>query len=321
MTSPAGGRVFVTHESLRRAPEGATVSLADGALRRLTRFNDDALAPFSLGQSEEIQLEGAGGDPIHMFVVYPPGFDPSRKWPLVHDIHGGPYGMHGDGWHWRWNVQAFAAAGYVVALVNFHGSSSYGKDFAFSILGDWGGKSAEDILLATDHLLARGFIDPARTAIAGGSFGGYMTCWLASQTDRFACAIAHAAVYNLDTLWACDVTQGAELEIGGEPWGGPEARAAIARFDPASFTHGYETPMLILHGEKDYRVPVTHALELYGILKAKRVEARLVYFPDENHWILKPRNSLLWYQEFLGWLARWLGPPPAPHLPPPADQG
>ena len=308
LSRAARGRLFVTQESLRAPPEAACLSVADGSLQPLTHVNGEALSAFSLSDWEELELVGAGADVVHTFVVYPPGFDAGRKWPLLQLIHGGPLGMFGDTWHWRWNVQAFAAAGYVVALVNFHGSASYGQAWANSILGDWGGKPAQDLLLATDQLIARGFVDPARVAIAGGSFGGYMACWLASQTDRFACAIAHAALFDLCSLWAADVTQGAEIDVGGEPWGGPASRAAITRFDPASFSQGYRTPMLLIHGERDYRVPAAQALYLYGILKAKGIPARLLYFPDENHWILKPRNSIEWYGEFLGWLRRYLGP-------------
>jgi dipeptidyl aminopeptidase/acylaminoacyl peptidase len=308
LSRAAGRRLFFTTESLVAAPEAACLSLTEGAVTRLTHANDEALSGFEAVGVDEIEFAGAAGDTVHGFLLYPPGFDPARTWPLLQLIHGGPLGMFGDVWHWRWNARVFAAAGYVVALVNFHGSSSYGQAWANSILGDWGGKAAEDLLLATDHLIERGFVDRARIAIAGGSFGGYMACWLTTRTNRFACAIAHAAVYQLPSLWAADVTQGAEVDLGGEPWGSPSSRAAIDRFDPASFSHECRTPMLILHGEKDYRVPVTHALQAYGILKAKGVPARLVYFPDENHFILKPRNSVEWYSEFLGWLRRFLGP-------------
>jgi dipeptidyl aminopeptidase/acylaminoacyl peptidase len=200
----------------------------------------------------------------------------------------------------------FGAPGYATAMVNFHGSASFGEAWSRSILADWGGKPATDILLATDALVATGAIDPDRIAIAGGSYGGYMTCWLASQSKRFACAVAHAAVFDLPALYAGDVTQGFEREFGAEPWGDVDSRATLQRYNPASFIANYATPMLILHGEKDYRVPVTHALHLYGVLKARGVEARLVYYPDENHWILKPRNSLHWYGEVQSWLARYL---------------
>jgi dipeptidyl aminopeptidase/acylaminoacyl peptidase len=302
----AGGRLYAQHASLRQPPEVARIDEGARAIDRITRFTEPALRDVALGEVRAIDLMGAGGDRIQMHVILPPAFDKTRKWPLVHFIHGGPYGHFGDQWHWRWNAQVVAAAGYVVAAVDFHGSSSYGEAFARSIEGDWGGKSADDILLATDHLLATGFVDADRMAITGGSFGGYMTAWLATRTRRFRCAIAHAAVYDLPAMWATDAPYEQEREFGGAPWLGADDRAKLARFDPAAHADGLATPMLVIHGGLDYRVPATQALELYGILKAKGVEARLVYYEDENHWILKPQNSLHWYGEFLGWLARYL---------------
>lgn len=301
----AGARLLVQHATLSRPPEIAEV--VDGAPKLLTHVNDPILSRRSLAAVEDVRFTGANGDPVQMWVLYPPGFDATKKYPLVHLIHGGPYGTFGDVFHFRWSAQVIAGLGYVVALVNFHGSSSFGEAFSRSILADWGGKPKDDILLATDHLLARGFVDPARMAIAGGSYGGYLTAWLATQTSRFRCAIAHAAVYNLGTLWASDVTQGTDLEFGGMPWGSGADLARIDAHDPARHSAGYATPMLVIHGDLDYRVPVSHGLELYGVLVAKGVEARLVHYPDENHWILKPQNSLHWYGEFTGWLRRWLG--------------
>ncbi len=300
---PAGDVLWLQHQSMHRPPEVAR--LRGEQLEIVTAFND--LSAFALPEAEDLTFAGADGDAVQMFVVYPPGFTPDKKWPLVHLIHGGPYGVFGDTFHFRWNAQVVAAEGYVVAMVNFHGSSSFGERYARAILGDWGGKPAEDVLRATDALIARGFIDERRMAITGGSYGGYLTCWIATQTDRFKCAIAHAAVFNLSTLYGSDVTQGTDLEFGSVPWGDESARELFGKWDPARFAHGYRTPMLVVHGELDYRVPVTHGLEVYGILKAKGVDARLVYYPDENHWILKPQNSLHWYGEFLGWLRRYLG--------------
>jgi dipeptidyl aminopeptidase/acylaminoacyl peptidase len=297
----------VAHDTVSRPPEAACVDLAGGALERLTHFNDERLAGLAMGRYEERTIRGAGGDPVHVGIVYPPGFEPSasRSWPLVHCIHGGPYGTFGDHWHWRWNVQAFAAPGYVVAMVNFHGSSSFGAAYAKSVLGDWGGRAAEDVLRATDLLSQEPGVDRARMAITGGSFGGYMTAWLATQTQRFRCGIAHAAVYDVAALYASDVTQGMSREVGGEPWK-TDGLAQMSRWDPARHASGLSTPLLVIHGANDYRVPDTQGLELYGVLRAKGIPARLVHYPDENHWILKPRNSLHWYGEFLGWLARHL---------------
>lgn len=309
----AAGHAWLAHDTVRRPPEASRVPIAGGPLERLTRFNDGALVALALGELEERTIRGAGGDPVHVAILWPPGHRDdgasSPRWPLVHCIHGGPYGVFGDHWHWRWNVQTFAAAGYVIAMVNFHGSSSFGTTFAKSILGDWGGKAAQDILLATDELARDPAIDAGRMAISGGSFGGYMTAWLATQSDRFRCGIAHAAVYDLATLYASDVTQGLDRELGAVPWTA-DGMERLTRFDPARHTSGFSTPLLVIHGANDFRVPATQALELYGLLRAKGVEARLVHYPDENHWILKPRNSLHWYGEFLAWLARHLGPRP-----------
>jgi len=308
---PVGGTapgIYLQHQSLRHPPEIVRCDLVPGAkLSRVSRFNDPLLSELDLGEVREIEFPGAGEETVQMFLIEPPGFDPKRRWPLLHLIHGGPHGVFGDTWHFRWNATVMAAPGYVCAMVNFHGSSSFGDAHALSILGDWGGKPATDILRATDVLIETGTVDPARMAIAGGSYGGYMTCWLASQTDRFACAIAHAAVFDIPALYAGDITQGFEREFGSEPWAPPEARAVLDRHNPALFAGGYRTPMLVLHGEKDYRVPAAHALLLYGMLKARGIDARLVYYPDENHWILKPQNSLHWYGEFQAWLERYLG--------------
>ena len=312
----AGGRVWAQLDSLRAPAEVVRFAIdraaappADGDAEpeRITHFNDAVMRDVALADVEETTFTGANGDPVQLYVMRPPGFDPSRKWPLVHVIHGGPYGAFGDGWHWRWNAQTFAAAGYVLAMANFHGSAGFGEAWARSIRADWGGKPAEDVLLATDALLERGFVDEKRMAITGGSYGGYMVAWLATRTDRYACAIAHAAVYDLRSMWASDIVAGMGREMGGEPWGGPEGRRGLDRNDPSVHPEGYRTPVLVVHGELDYRVPVSQALEMYGVLKARGVPARLVHYPDENHWILKPRNSLHWYGEFLGWLRRHLG--------------
>jgi dipeptidyl aminopeptidase/acylaminoacyl peptidase len=309
-----GAGLLAAHHDLRRPPEIAIVrdqgSSRATRIERVSDFNGPLLAELDLATPEEIRFEGARGDSVLAYLLRPSGEAPAhgpseRGRPLVHLIHGGPYGSFGDLWHFRWNAQVFAAAGFAVTMVNFHGSSGFGEAFARSILGDWGGAPAEDILRATDAIVARGGIDPSRIAITGGSYGGYLTAWLATQTDRFRCAIAHAPVYNFAALWGSDVTQGTDAEIG-LPWGDDAARAAFDRFDPSRRSRGFATPMLVIHGELDYRVPATEGLQLYGTLKAMGVEARLVYYPDENHWILKPQNSLHWYGEVLGWLRRHL---------------
>jgi dipeptidyl aminopeptidase/acylaminoacyl peptidase len=309
---PSGDVVWCRSESLTHPAEVALVDAA-GRLEVVGHHNDDLLAGLDLGTTEDVRFVGSDGDEIQMWVTYPPGFDPTKQWPLLQDIHGGPHGVSGDEWHWRWNTQVFAAAGYVVAAVNFHGSSSWANDFARGIQGAWGDKPTADVLAATDHLLTRGFIDPGRLGMAGGSYGGYLVAWLLGRTPRFQAAICHAGVTNLLGQYATDVTFGRKAAFGGEPWADMEP---IRRWSPTEALGDAVTPTLVIHGEQDYRVVTTQGLELYGILKAKGVEARLVYYPDEGHWILKPQNSLHWYGEFLGWLERHIGRPiPTPEAP------
>ena len=297
------GRLYFTLQNLCQPPEIHACATAGGTPAKLTHFADATLAAASLGEVREMQFEGAYGEAVQMFIVLPPGYQAGKKYPLVQVIHGGPHGISADGFHFRWNAQLFTAPGYVAALVNFQGSTSWGQDFAKRIQGAWGDRPFDDVMRATDVLIASGLVDEARMAAIGGSYGGYMAAWIAGHTDRFKCIVNHAGVYDLMAQYASDVTQGRAQSMGGEPWEGIET---IDRWNPARHAKGFTTPMLVIHGEKDYRVPAAQGLECYGVLKAKGVPARLVYFPDENHWVLKPANSLLWYREVLGWLERWL---------------
>ena len=304
LTPVAGGRVAYLHATLTGPGELHIAPQSGGSATRLTDFGAAIASGYATGEVREMTFEGARGEPVQMFVVLPIGYESGKRYPLVHMIHGGPHGTFGDVWHPRWNAQAFAAPGYVVALVNFQGSTSWGQDFAERIQGEWAGRPAEDILKATDTLIAAGLVDESRMAITGGSYGGYMVSWLAGHTDRFKCIVNHAGVADLTAQYASDVTQGRGKAAGGEVWDGIEKQDL---WSPIRFAKGMTTPMLVIHGERDYRVPVGQGLLIYGALKAKGVPARLVYFPDENHWILKAKNALLWLREVHTWLARWLG--------------
>jgi dipeptidyl aminopeptidase/acylaminoacyl peptidase len=299
----SGGSVVFTHHSLSRPPEISVVRLDGSGLRNLTSVNDERMSRLALARVEDLTFPGADGDEVQMFVLYPPGFDPKKKYPLVHLVHGGPVGIFGDAFSFRWNPQAFAAPGYVVAMVNFHGSSSFGQDWVESILGAHPDKPFTDVMKATDFLIARGFIDENRMAAAGGSYGGFLVNWIAGHTNRFRALVSHAGVYSLLGQSASDMTFGRHHSYGGYPFTNLEN---VERWSPNRFAKAFQTPMLILHGERDFRVPVTQGLELYGVLTAKGVPARLVYYPDENHWILKGQNSKHWYGEVLGWLAKYL---------------
>lgn len=293
------GEIYALHHSLTSPPE----------IHRIEETTTTAVTDFAhsdlgvLGATREITYPGGRDDPVQMWLVDPPGADPQGELPLVHMIHGGPHGVFGDAWHWRWNPQVLVAAGYRVALVNFHGSTGWGEDFTSAIHGAWGDLPYQDVEAATDHLVASGLADPERMAVTGGSYGGYLTAWITSQTDRYSCAVAHAAVTSLPGMYASDITSGRARAYGAEIW---DDREAVERWSPASHAAGYQTPTLVTHGERDARVPSTQGLELYGVLVAKGVPARLVYFPGENHWILSRTNSIRWYREVLEWLERWL---------------
>ncbi|MCK4236532.1 MAG: S9 family peptidase, partial [Candidatus Krumholzibacteria bacterium] len=303
---PKGMLIFL-HQSLSQPAEVYSVRTNGKDPKKLTSFNDDILAGIEFGEVEDVTFEGFEGGDVQMFVLYPPGFDPSKRWPLLVLVHGGPHGTFGDCFHFRWNAQTFAAPGYVTAMVNFHGSSSFGQDYTDAITGEHGRKPLVDVMKAVDLLIGRGFIDKKRMAVAGGSYGGYLVSWIGTQTDRFACFINHAGVFDLCIQFGSDVTFGRSRAYGGTVWANLED---VIRWSPAHHMENYITPTLIIHGEKDYRVPVGNGLEAYGMLKAKGVPAKLIYFPDENHWVMTAQNSIFWYDEFHGWLERYIGAGP-----------
>lgn len=300
----AKGDVVFVESTISRPAELATVKRDGSGYRRLTTVNDERMSKLSLGTVEEVTFKGAGDEDVQMWIAYPPGFEKAKKYPLVQLVHGGPIGTFGDGFNYRWNPHVFASPGYVVAMVNFHGSSSFGQAWVESILGAHPDKPFTDVMKATDVLLAKGFVDSGRMAAAGASYGGYLVNWIEGHTDRFKCLVSHAGVYSLLGQSASDVTYGRHHSYGGYPFTNV---GNIDRWSPNHYAADFKTPMLVTHGERDFRVPVMHGLELYGTLTAKGVPARLVYYPDEHHWILKGQNSVHWYGEVLSWLKRWLG--------------
>jgi dipeptidyl aminopeptidase/acylaminoacyl peptidase len=297
------GRVVFTRQTLSHPTEIHV--LEDGAVRRVTHFTDDALEGVAFGEVREVSLAGAEGETVQMWVVLPPNTSCDTPQPFVNVVHGGPHGTTADSFHPRWNAHLFASPGYVAAMPNFQGSTTWGQDFAQRIQGCWGDRPYGDVMACTDLMIESGLADPDRMSIAGGSYGGYLTSWVTSQTDRFACAVNHAGVFDTQGMFTSDVPQGRHVSLGGRPW--DETSESLDRWNPCRHAAGINTPMLVIHGEKDYRVPVTQGLLCYSILRNRGVDARLVHFPDENHWILKPRNSLVWYREFHDWLARYLG--------------
>lgn len=294
--------------SFNRPPTVFTHSTFDHPIQ-IDHFNDTLVKSWDLGKVESVSIKGADDEDVQMWVVYPPNFDPKKKWPLIQVVHGGPHiGVTSD-FSFRWNLQLWAAQGYVVGCVNFHGSSGFGKKFADSITGDMATKPMTDIMKATDWFEKQPWIDKKRIAAAGASYGGYMMAWLNGHTDRFKALVCHAGVFNYHSQMASDVVRGRERSLGAFPW------QDIERVDKQSaqrFSKNFKTPTLVLHGEKDFRVPLTHGLEYYTTLRLKGVPTRLVYFPDENHWILRPQNSLVWHREVFGWLEKYIGHGPTP---------
>jgi dipeptidyl aminopeptidase/acylaminoacyl peptidase len=298
-----GGELIFTHHNINLPTEVFRIDTRGRNLKQLTNFNGEHLAGLKFGKVENVTYKGANDADVQMFIVYPPDFDPTKKYPLVHMIHGGPHGTFGDQWHYRWNAHLFAAPGYVVALPNFHGSTSFGQDFAISIHGEHANQPFEDIMKATDYMIERGFIDETKMAATGGSYGGYMVSWIAGHTDRFAALVNHAGVYDLHLQFASDYAGNRGYQYGGTPW---ENFDVLNSQNPSQFAHNFKTPMLVIHGELDYRVPVAHGFLVYGIYKSMGLDARLVYYPNENHWILSPQNSIYWYEELYNWLERYL---------------
>ena len=314
----AGTLVTLTDTAMH--PGQLRVHLPGEEPQRIEHFNDDLLAGLALGRVEEVWFDGAAsappprkkGDPpatpdkVQMWLVYPPGFDPKKKYPVLHSIHGGPHTGPGDNWHYRWNTQLFAAQGYVVANVNFHGSSGFGYAFLDSITHRWGELELQDVEAGTDWLLARRWVDKKRVFASGGSYGGFMVAWMnghipGGPAGRYRAYVCHAGCFDWTAMFADDAYTWHAKELGAWYWDEP---ARILAQSPHSFAGNMSTPTLVIHGALDYRVPDGQGLAYYNTLKARGVDARLLWFPDENHWILKPRNSKLWYGEFFDWLKR-----------------
>ena len=277
-------------------------STRDGAAPlRLERFNDALLATLRLGAVDEISVKGALGEPVQVWLNYPPGFSAKKKYPLLHVIHGGPHSASGDTFHYRWNTQVFAAQGYVVASVNYHGSSGFGHAFLDSITHRWGEYELQDVEAATDALLKKPWIDHRRVFASGGSYGGYMVAWMNGHVSpgRYRAYVCHAGCYDWTAMFADDYYTGHEKEFGAWYWKDPEILRAQS---PITFAAAMQTPTLVIHGALDYRVPDQQGLIYYNTLKARGIKARLLWFPDENHWVVKPRNAKLWHGEFFDWL-------------------
>jgi dipeptidyl aminopeptidase/acylaminoacyl peptidase len=307
--TPDGKTLVFANSSNAMPAEIARADLSSGMVTALTTANRDFLAPFGLRKAENIEWTGALGKKIHGFIVKPANFDPNKKYPLVVLIHGGPQGAWSDNWGYRWNPQLFANNGYVVFTPNPRGSTGYGQRFVNEISADWGGKAYTDIMNGTAEVLRRSpYIDRNRVGAAGASYGGYMINWIEGHNNdprfRFKVLVCHDGVYNLESMYGgTEELWFPNWEFKGTPWTNP---TMYARWSPSKFVSNFKTPILVIHGEQDFRVPIGEGLQLYTAAQRMGVDSKLLIFPDEGHWVLKPQNSQLWYHTVLDWLDKYL---------------
>lgn len=306
------GQTLVFTQMSGQAPNEVARLRTDGTgMTQLTNINNRQLAQFNLQELEDFEWTGAMGAKVHGFITKPANFDPNKKYPLFVLIHGGPQSASNDSWSYRWNPQIWANAGYIVFSPNPRGSVGYGQRFVNEISGDWGGKVTTDIMNGVAALVQqKKYIDKERIGAGGASYGGYMVNWLLGHNNdprvKFKAFLSHAGVYNLESM------AGATEELWFTNWefkGNPATNPMMhARWSPHKFARNFRTPTLVTHGELDYRVPIGEGLQLYTALQTNNVESKLIYFPDEGHWILKPQNSEFWYTNVLDWFGKHLKP-------------
>lgn len=311
--SQDGKALFFSLASIRSPNDIARldVSQSPGATKTnatpisVVQINDEVLSEIEMNPLEPFTFKGANNDDVQGFLLKPPGFDPSKKYPLKFLIHGGPQGAWGNSWTYRWNAQLFAATGsYVVVMINFHGSTGYGQAFTDSISGDWGGAPYEDLMKGLDYVeKTYPFIDKNREAALGASYGGYMANWVLGHTDRFKCIVSHDGVFNTESAYGTtEELWFNEWEFKGPPW---KNRELYRKFSPHLFADKFKTPTLVIHGQLDYRLDVAEGFQLFTTLQRLGVPSKMLYFPDEGHWVNKPQNSQLWYKTVNDWVDQW----------------
>jgi dipeptidyl aminopeptidase/acylaminoacyl peptidase len=297
--------VFYTLSNLASPADLYAVEFAGGKPLQLSHLNQPVLEKRQLGEYQQFSFPGWNNENVFGYVVKPANFKPNQKYPVAFLVHGGPQGSMANLWHWRWNAQNFAGAGYAVVMIDFHGSTGYGQAFTDSISGDWGGKPLEDLKLGLAFALKQySWLDGDRMCALGGSYGGYMINWIAGQwPDRFKCLVSHDGIFdNRSMYYSTEELWFPEWEIGGPEYLNP---AGYAKHNPVDGVAKWKTPTLVIHGQLDYRVPYAQGLSVFTALQRRGVPSELLYFPDENHWVLKPSNSIQWYETALAWMNRW----------------
>ncbi len=302
------GKILVTERTSLTMPGELFVAGGDGSgLKQLTHANDSILASVEMNAPETFWFEGAEATRVQAMIIRPPQSVPTKKYPMLVLLHGGPQTMWSNAWGYRWNAQLFSGAGYVTLMINRRGSTGYGQKFTDQITADWGGRAYVDVMKGIDAaILKYPYIDKTKMAAAGGSYGGYMADWLATHTDRFKAIVSHAGVYDKVSMYATEELWFEEHDSQGTPWTAPENYKKWSPSTYAADLGKYKTPTLVVAGERDYRVPYTQSLEFFSALQRQGVPSKLVVFPDEGHWVLKPQNSQFWYKTFLDWLAEYV---------------
>jgi len=299
------GVVVFTRDDLATPAQLFRTDAFGEALRRLTDHNAERLEGVEFGAFEQFSFAGAGGREVFGWLVRPVDYEPGRRYPVAFIIHGGPQGSMGNSFHYRWNPQTYAGKGYAVVFIDFHGSTGYGQSFTDSISGDWGGKPLEDLRLGWAAAQAQfPLLDGQRACALGASYGGYMINWIAGAwPEGFDCLVNHSGVFDTRSMYyTTEELWFPEWEMGGPQYENP---AAYERFNPVNFVDRWQTPMLVIHGANDFRVPLEQGLAAFTALQRRGIPSRFLYFPDENHWILKPANSVQWHRTVEGWLDRW----------------
>jgi len=304
--TPDGKQILFTRMSIKRPVEIYQVTFGHMGAVALTHLNDALLSEVEMSSIEPFLFTGAKGDKVQGFLVKPPNFDLNKKYPVKFLIHGGPEGAWGDDWSYRWNPELFAANGYVVIMINFHGSTGYGQKFVDAINGDWGGAPFEDLMKGLDYAeKTYPFIDKARECALGASYGGYMANWVLGHTDRFKCIVSHDGMFNSVSTWGTtEELWFNNWEFKGTPYTNPEM---YEKWSPRNAAKNFKTPTLVIHGQLDYRLDVSEAFQLFTTLQTMGVPSKMLYFPDEGHWVLKPQNAQLWYKTVNDWVDRWTG--------------
>jgi dipeptidyl aminopeptidase/acylaminoacyl peptidase len=301
-------KVFYASSSLGGPADLYAVGFGGGESLQLTHLNQAVLAQRKLGEYAQFSFAGWNGENVFGYVVKPPDFNRDGKYPVAFLVHGGPQGSFANSWNWRWNAQTFAGAGYGVVMIDFHGSTGYGQAFTDSISGDWGGKPLEDLKLGLAAALAQNpWLDGDHVCALGGSYGGYMMNWIAGQwPDRFKCIVSHDGIFdNRSMYYSTEELWFPEWENGGPEYRNP---AAYAKQNPVDYVTKWKTPTLVIHGQQDYRVPDSQGLAVFTALQRQGIPSELLYFPTENHWVLKPADSIQWYDTVFAWMRRWMHP-------------